>query len=474
MKATSKLIVWMTLLSGAFAGDCRGKAPAMESWSLDQSAVSTQLKHFVAEKESQSEQFSRATGQPIAPEFKALFAAAAKGDCQTVTNFFDTMLKHGPQYDGDGRDENMRGPIWETVKETTATFQLFVNGGDKYMAAFGRDVIQCVPPGSIYFGSSDPGRFLVTALSTSQPDGQPFFTLTQNALADRSYLDYLRLTYRGKIYTPTHEDHEQRIQDYEEDAWQRLQRHELKPGEMVFTNADKSMEFSGQVAVMEMNARLVKTIFDHNPGRQFYIEENYPLDWLYPYLEPHGLILKINRTPLSSLPDEVVAGDQNYWGKYLAPMIGDGPGPAGSVAETVAFAEKVYLRHDLNDFKGDPEYTQNMLAQKTFSDLRCDIGGVYEWRALHAAGPDEKTRMSAAADFAFRQAWALCPYSPMATVRYVNFLLSENRIKDALLLAETAAKFPPTQWSDPASFQAIASQLKHYQIEFQRGKQLPG
>ena len=66
------------------------------------------------------------------------------------------------------------------------------------------------------------------------------------------------------------------------------------------------VQVSGQVAVMSINGLLAKVIFDKNPDREFYIEESFPLDWMYPHLEPHGLIMKINRQPLAELPDDIV------------------------------------------------------------------------------------------------------------------------------------------------------------------------
>ena len=51
---------------------------------------------------------------------------------------------------------------------------------------------------------------------------------------------------------------------------------------------------------MAINGLLAKIMFDKNPDREFYIEESFPLDWMYPYLEPHGLIFKINRQPQSA------------------------------------------------------------------------------------------------------------------------------------------------------------------------------
>ena len=64
--------------------------------------------------------------------------------------------------------------------------------------------------------------------------------------------------------------------------------------------------------------------------------------------------------------------------------------------------------------------------------------------------------MEQAADFAFRQALALCPYSPEAIFRYVQFLLSQNRRKDAVLVAETCHRIDPNN----AQVAGLAEQLK--------------
>jgi len=51
--------------------------------------------------------------------------------------------------------------------------------------------------------------------------------------------------------------------------------------------------------------------------------------------------------------------------------------------------------------------------------------------------------MTRAADLAFRQAYALCPSSPEALFRYVNLLLADKRLDDAILLAETSLQLDP-------------------------------
>ncbi len=236
----------------------------------------------------------------------------------------------------------------------------------------------------------------------------------------------------------------------------RLAEKKLKPGEDVKIVGNR-VQVSGQIAVMAINGLLAKIIFDRNSNREFYVEESFPLDWMYPYLSPNGLIMKINRQPLPRLSEELVRQDHEYWSSYLRPMLGDWLNYDTPVAEVAAFAEKVYLKHDLAGFKGDPQFVEDTGAQKGFSKLRSSIGGLYNWRITDANTPAEKQRMTKEADFAFRQAYALCPVSPEAVFRYVQLLLSLSRGEDARLLTETTLKLDP----ENAQIQTLAEQLKH-------------
>ena len=92
---------------------------------------------------------------------------------------------------------------------------------------------------------------MITAFTKSHAEGDPFFTLTQNALADGSYLDYLRAIYGAKIYIPTAEDSQNCFTNYVKDALRRLKENRLKPGENV-KEVDGQVQVSGQVAVMSI------------------------------------------------------------------------------------------------------------------------------------------------------------------------------------------------------------------------------
>jgi hypothetical protein len=413
------------------------------AWSLERSVVAAELKRFVAEKCAQVRAEIRGPGHDMGPESESLFTAAEKCDWSGVFDSLAAMHKAARERQGGSTSWNSQVvyPVeWAAVNEIGAVLEEFAAGEEEYAVTFARDIIASIPPGSIYFGGTDPGRFLVTALSNSHVNADPFFTITQNALVDfQSYLRYVRGMYGSRIYIPTQEDTAKAFNEYQEDARRRRDEGKLLPGE-VFEEVARITELRGQIAVMALNGALSKLMFERNPEREFYVEESFPLRWMYPHLSPHGLILKINRQQRSELSSDIVQRDHKYWTRYLGPMIGDWLFPDTSLPEIVGFVERVYLRHELSGFAGDPRFVQNEISQKSFSKLRSSIGGLYAWRAENSKSLADKERMLNEADFAFRQAFALCPARPEVVFRYVNLLVGQKRLDDAILVTKGAVR----------------------------------
>ena len=123
-----------------------------------------------------------------------------------------------------------------------------------------------------------------------------------------------------EIITPSPDDSAQCFNEYLFDAQRRLQHdtefpnepHQLKPNEDVHIDNGR-VSVSGQVAVMAINGLLTKVIFDKNPDHEFYVEESFPLDWMYPYLTPFGVIMKINRHPIPELTQDIIDKDHAFW-----------------------------------------------------------------------------------------------------------------------------------------------------------------
>jgi tetratricopeptide (TPR) repeat protein/phage shock protein PspC (stress-responsive transcriptional regulator) len=434
---------------------------------------------------------------------------------------------------------------------------------------------------AVLFGGTDPGRFNPTYMifceSFVDPgdrlnpefDRRDVYIITQNALADATYLAYIRAHYnrsaqqdapffagavdyfqnkalapkqlekrqRGEPYslsttakllgafkplarpldniftafgarveadrrarevyppkeilTPTSEDSEKAFNEYVTDAGRRAQLGQLRPGEDVRIDGNR-LSVSGQIAVMAINGLLTKVIFDKNPNHEFYVEESFPLDWMYPYLTPFGIIMKINREPLPALSEEIVHRDHHFWSTFSDRLIGSWITYDTPVTNICDFAERVYVRHDLKDFKGDPKFIRDDNAQKAFSKLRSAIGGLYTWRVNHCttqlqtlfANPNqanfaserdrllaEQQRMIKEAEFAFRQSFAFCPYSPEAVYRYINLLMSlapqdPKRLDDAAALVSVARKLDP----ENLGFRDLELQLEGFR---QRAAQPP-
>ncbi len=268
-----------------------------------------------------------------------------------------------------------------------------------------------------------------------------------------------------EMYIASPQDSQQCFQEYLGDAQRRLHHdqqfpnepRQIRPGEDVKI-VENRVQVSGQVAVMAINGLLTKVMFDKNPTNEFFVEESFPLEWMYPHLTPFGIIMKINRQPLPTLPEEVFEKDHEFWSQYSERLIGNRITYDTPVSNIVAFVEKVYLRHDWSGLTaGQRKFARDDQGQKAFSKLRSSIGGMYAWRINPVSPPPaayrprneaEVRRIYKEADFTFRQAFAFCPYSPEAVFRYINLLIQPPasiapRIDDALMVAETALKLDP-------------------------------
>jgi tetratricopeptide (TPR) repeat protein len=254
-----------------------------------------------------------------------------------------------------------------------------------------------------------------------------------------------------EIHTASVEDLRESENAYTKDAAQRFMHdhyhpdepRQVHPGEIITPEKNGLLSFGGTMAVMGINSFVTKAMFDANPHHEFYVEESFPMDWMYPYLTPFGIIMKVNRLPLPELPEEMVARDHHFWSQYSERLVGNWVDYDTTARQLCDFAEKVYLRHDYSGFKGDLKFVRDEDAQKDFSKLREAIGGsIYEWRASHDAAPADRARMEKEAEFAFKQAFAYCPYSE-AAFRYAQLLIDTGRMDDALLVAKTFLKLDP-------------------------------
>ena len=296
------------------------------------------------------------------------------------------------------------------------------------------------------FGDLRPSEY-VTRFSVENPQLHSRIRLFR-LLLEEAYPKEIAKSLGGvypdtEIYTASNEDSQRCFGEYMQDAQERMKKGQLRPGEDVRV-VDNKVQVSGQVAVMAINGLLTKVIFDHNPDHEFYVEESFPLDWMYPHLTPFGIIMKINRQPVPEMTEEIIRRDHEFWSQYSQRLIGSNVVTyTTSISNLCAFAERTYVKHDYRGFQGDPRFVRDDDGQKAFSKLRSSIAGVYAWRIDNAKSEPERQRCLKEAEFAFKQAFAFCPYSPEALYRYVNILIRNGRIDDARMMAATSKKLDP-------------------------------
>lgn len=247
-------------------------------------------------------------------------------------------------------------------------------------------------PNAVFFGGTDPGRFVPTYMIFGADVRPDVFLITQNALADNTYMSVMRDLYGDQIWIPSQQDSAKAFHRYVDEVNRGIRRR----------NADLKIEdgrvqVSGAMGVMEINGLLAQMIFEHNNYRHsFYVEESYVIQWMFPYLTPHGLILKINKDQQPGITVRNVKQDTDFWDWYTRKL------------------------------SGDSKFIRDIVARKSFSKLRSAIAGVYAFRGAFDL-----------AENAFKEARLLYPLSPEANFRLVQeVLVPMRRFDEAIAIME--------------------------------------
>ena len=393
--------------------------------------------------------------RPVEPDTWSFFAAAQQGDWRQAHHLYWKLASLWEQGAEGGRDEQMATAVWYPVHETFRAYELVSHAPAEFLR-IGLEITNSMPSGSIYFGGSDPGRFLFAFLNSSRTNGEPFFTLTQNALHDGMYLESVREMYGGKLNLPTSNDLHR--------AWAThlTARDRSDPG--ASSQKDQTQILGGvggtdPAVQREINGHLVQTILEMNPTREGFIEGNVRFNWNEPHLVPHGLIFHLHREPLTELSEDIVRRDRNFWGHQVARLLGRDLAQNLSVTNLAHFLEQVWVDRDLSGFKGDPDYiregrpredrTDDLNPAVVLAAARLAIADLYLWRAQTAVTENARARMLREADLAYRQALALGPYDFTISQSYLDFLASQQRFGEILRLVEmTPRLFPEKDLQD--------------------------
>jgi hypothetical protein len=199
--------------------------------------------------------------------------------------------------------ENLRSAgliqLWPPVHEAWGAVQEARNWPAQKLLDYGDAVLGSLRPGMVYVGGTDPGRWIPTMLNETS-EGEHHMVLTQNALADGTYLDYVNFLYGDRLNSLNGDDSKRAFEDYLTDARKRLQHDQefpdeakqVRPGEDIRT-VDGKVQVSGQVAVMSINEKLLQALMAKNPDLSFGLQESFPLKSTYADAVPLGPIMEL-------------------------------------------------------------------------------------------------------------------------------------------------------------------------------------
>jgi hypothetical protein len=347
----------------------------------------------------------------VSDDVKAFFAAVQSGKWEEI----DAAYKKINGGDSSGGQAEGRAPelqhLWPAIVDAYGAAEQVHEWPAQKLLDYGNAVLGSLRPGMVYVGGTDNGRWIPELLNDTS-DGERHVILTQNALADGTYLDYLRLQYDERLSSLTAEDSQHAFEEYLADARKRLDHDtnfpdepkQIRPGEDIRVT-DNRTQVSGQVAVMSINEKLLQALMAKNPDAQFALQESFPLKGTYGDALPLGPLMELQaKDGKDAFTPERATQWLDYWRNTAQQVLADPE--AGSAPSA------------LKSYSHDTVSAANLLADHKFS---------------------------AEAEQAYRLATQLWPENPESVNGLAGLLLSTGREKEARQLFDDFTRQYPGQ-----------------------------
>jgi len=362
--------------------------------------VTGKLKQFVSSRRDLAHALARRAGIAVPSEVERFFDAVEAGRWDEMHTLYEMIQTQKKQ---EAPPFALR-TLGHVILETLGVAQAVQKWPSQKLLDYGHSILDSLRPGMVYVGGTDPGRYIPTLLNETS-DGERHIVVTQNAFADATYLDYMNFLHGDRFATLTKGDSDRAFQDYLSDArkrWEHDQQFpnepkQIRPGEDV-RMLENRIQVSGQIAVMAINERLLQMLMAKNPDASFAIEQSFPFKSMYADTSPLGPIMELRvQDPQNVLTPERAAQSVDYWRAAAQALLSD-PGAVDAEGVRMTYAK--------------------MAAEQAALLLARSFG--------------------AEAEQAFRLATEIAPGSPEAVYRYVNLLVAQGRLADAIPVVEAA------------------------------------
>ena len=373
-------------------------APTAEEIVADQLGLIAHNRHEILHK------MAEAWNLQVPADFDSFFDMAEAGRWDELQDLFGTMMTNrmkGVWSEGASR-------LWPAVTQTFGIAEAAHKWPAQRLLDYGAAVLDSLPPETIYAGGNSAAYYIPTLLDETT-DGPQRVTLTQNALADATYLDYVSFLYGDRLHSLTHEESQEAFETYLADAKKRLEHDrdfpnepkQLRPGEDIEITEGR-VQVSGQVAVMAINEKLFQTLMDKNPDSSFAIAQSFPFESTYADATPVGPIMALRVSEEKNKLTAARASEAvNYWATTTEQLLAD---PAADVPD----------------------------VRKEYAKMASDQAALLLDRNFPAE-----------AEQTLQYALQISPSSPAIVFRYISLLTDQKRIVEAISAVDNAAKADP-------------------------------
>ncbi len=315
---------------------------------------------------------ARRSQQEVPQVIEKFFDAVEAGNWEEIRTRWQELVKHSSQYGWSKDNWPDINPYWPAVLDAYGVAEQAHLWPAQQLLDYGNRILDSLSPGMVYVGGTDNGRWIPELLNETSGE-EPHIILTQNALADGRYLDFLNTLYSGQMNTLTSGDSQRVFQQYTADAQKRLlhdqqfpdEPKQVLPGENITIDSNGKVNISGQVAVMAINEQLLQLLMQKNPGLSFGMQESFPMKGLYPDAVPLGPLMALNAGSADAFTPSLAAQSVDYWAATTQQLLDD-PGTAATPDTLRAYSHDVSAAANLlaaHNFNNEAEQTYRLASQ---------------------------------------------------------------------------------------------------------------
>lgn len=372
--------------------------------------VAGKMKQFARSRRDVMRAMARRKNVEIPDVVERYFDALETGDWNEIKAAFDAI--NGGEANagfGSGRLPAVQA-LWAPIIDAYGVAEQVHIWPAQKLLDYGNAVLDSLRPGMVYVGGTDEGRWVPTLLNETS-GGEHRIVITQNGLADGTYLEYVRFLYGDRFAAITPDDSKRAFDDYMADAKRRLAHDEqfpdepkqVRPGEQV-KMVNGSVQVSGTVAVMDINERTLRLLMEKNPDLSFALQESFPLKGTYTDAAPLGSIIELRAQDQAAFTPERAAQSVDYW---------------RGVAEQL---------------RAQPDDSSELTALKSYSKLVVGQANLFAERGL-----------SETAEQTYRIAREILANNTEAATGLAELLTRTGRANEARVLLENFNRDYPTQ-----------------------------